>query len=345
MTSRFRLGFLTHVEGHGDLRQVYRDTLELFIAADELGFDVGWVAQHHFKRAGGSLPSPFPFLAAAAERTRTLRLGTAVVVLPLELPLRVAEDAAVVDALSGGRLELGVGSGLDHPAFAAFGVDINRRQELTKQGLQIIQRTLRGEELGGATQQLQPPAPTLADRLWQGTMSVAGAQHVAEQGVGIMLARAAMGSDQPTDIAQLPLIQAYNDAWGSRPEPHRVALSRGIYPAIDKRAALDGLRGDVLRFAETIAQQNNRPLPASIEEVCQQLHIAYGHPDEVAATLAADKILPYATDLIVQFNPAIPSLNQALWMLEQVATQIAPALGWQPSSRAAVEQAQVPVEA
>ena len=78
MPQRFRLGFLTHVEGAGDLRQIYRDTLELFIAADALGFDVGWVAQHHFKRVGGSLPAPFPLLAAAAERTRHIRLGTAV---------------------------------------------------------------------------------------------------------------------------------------------------------------------------------------------------------------------------------------------------------------------------
>ena len=106
-----RLGFLTHLEGDRDPRQVYEDALTLFSAADQLGFDVGWIAQHHFRTHPGRLPSPFPFLAAAAQRTKRLRLGTAVVTLPLEQPLRVAEDAAVVDLLSDGRLELGLGSG------------------------------------------------------------------------------------------------------------------------------------------------------------------------------------------------------------------------------------------
>ncbi|MEO7913231.1 MAG: LLM class flavin-dependent oxidoreductase [Roseiflexaceae bacterium] len=335
MPQRFRLGFLTHVEGAGDLRHVYRDTLELFITADALGFDVGWVAQHHFKRVGGSLPSPFPFLAAAAERTRQIRLGTAVVVLPIELPLRVAEDAAVVDTLSGGRLELGVGSGLDQAEFAAFGIDGNQRQALTTEGVQIIQRALRGEDLGGVSQQLQPPAPTLAERMWQGTMSVGGAERVANQGLGLMLSRAAWASGEPTDVAQVPLVDTYLGTWGDQPAAPRIALSRGIYLAADKRTALAELRDDMLRFSERLAQQRQIPPPTSIEQICQQWHIAYGHPDQIAATLAADRIMPFATDLIVQFNPMTPPLKQAIWMLEQVATRIAPALGWQPKSTAA----------
>jgi alkanesulfonate monooxygenase SsuD/methylene tetrahydromethanopterin reductase-like flavin-dependent oxidoreductase (luciferase family) len=118
-----RLGFLTHLHGSADPRQVYRDYVELFVAAEELGFDSGWVAQHHFDPAAGGLPSPFPFLAAAAERTRRIRLGTAAVTLRLEDPIRVAEDAAVLGALSGGRLELGVGSGAGPAPFAVFGKD------------------------------------------------------------------------------------------------------------------------------------------------------------------------------------------------------------------------------
>src|SRR3712207_4635716 len=111
MTNPFRLGFLTHLRGSDDPKQVYQETLKLFEVAVQLGYGVGWVAQHHLKGPAGMLPSPFPFLAAAAERTRRLRLGIAIVTLPFELPLRVAEDAAVVDLLSDGRLELGVGSG------------------------------------------------------------------------------------------------------------------------------------------------------------------------------------------------------------------------------------------
>ena len=208
MANPFRLGFLTHVEGTGDPRRIYRETLELFVAADQLGFDVGWVAQHHFKSPTGCLPSPFPFLAASAERTRRLRLGTSIVILPLEHPLRVAEDAAVVDTLSDGRLELGVGSGGDPAEFEAFGRDIAQRQALTSEGLIALQRALRGEYLGASEQQLQPAAPTLADRLWQSALSVVGAQHVAQHGVGLMLSRAAWSSGPPAPKPSIPLRRA-----------------------------------------------------------------------------------------------------------------------------------------
>ena len=107
----FKLGFLTHVHGDDPPPRLYQGIVELFVAAEELGFDSGWVAQHHFQPRFGRLPSPFVLLGAAAARTRTIRLGTGVVVLGLEDPIRLAEDAAVLDALSGGRLDLGVGTG------------------------------------------------------------------------------------------------------------------------------------------------------------------------------------------------------------------------------------------
>jgi hypothetical protein len=71
----------------------------------------------------------------------------------------------------------------------------------------------------------------------------------------------------------------------------------------------------------------------SFEAYCGRLHIAYGHPEEIVEFLLADKILPFATDLILQFNPATPPLARAIQMFEQIATQIAPALGWQPGTR------------
>ena len=70
---RFRLGFLTHVQGQGDPATTYRNAQELFVVADELGFDVGWVAQHHAPLGGGGLSSPWTFLAHAAARTRRIR--------------------------------------------------------------------------------------------------------------------------------------------------------------------------------------------------------------------------------------------------------------------------------
>lgn len=332
MSHRFRLGFLTHLEGTGDPRRIYQETLELFSAADQLGFDVGWIAQHHFRIHAGRLPSPFPFLAAAAERTQRLRLGTSIVVLPLENPLRVAEDAAVVDALSHGRLELGIGSGGEAGEFQAFGLDIARRRELTSEGLQALQNALRGESLNERGQRLDPPAPTLVNRLWQSALSLGGVQYVAKQGVGLMLSRGAGVTDKQTDQVQAPLAQAYQAAWNGQPLPPRIGLSRGIYPATDKQTALAALREPVMRTAQNMIKNGHLPADLPLETYCQQMHIAYGAPEEVVAYLSADQVLPYATDLILQFNPATPPLDQALWMLEQIATQIAPALGWRKTA-------------
>ncbi|MGP4882897.1 LLM class flavin-dependent oxidoreductase, partial [Klebsiella pneumoniae] len=79
--------------------------------AERLGFDSAWIAQHHFHEQEGGLPSPLVFLAHVAAQTDRIRLGTAIITLPMENPLRVAEDAAVLDLLTDGRLEVGFGSG------------------------------------------------------------------------------------------------------------------------------------------------------------------------------------------------------------------------------------------
>jgi alkanesulfonate monooxygenase SsuD/methylene tetrahydromethanopterin reductase-like flavin-dependent oxidoreductase (luciferase family) len=90
--------------------QFYGELLEQVEAAEGLGFDAFWIAEHHFHEYGG-VPSPPVWMAAAAQRTKRIRLGAGVVVLPFRNPLQVAEDYAMVDVLSGGRLNLGTGSG------------------------------------------------------------------------------------------------------------------------------------------------------------------------------------------------------------------------------------------
>ncbi len=99
-----RLGFFTRLLDDVAPGERYRLAAEQITHAERHGFDAAWVAQHHFHREEGGLPSPFVFLSHVAARTSTIRLGTGIVTLPLEAPLRVAEDAAVFDLLSGGRL-------------------------------------------------------------------------------------------------------------------------------------------------------------------------------------------------------------------------------------------------
>lgn len=329
-SKQIRLGFLTHLEGSEDARQVYRESLELFAAADQLGFDVGWIAQHHFRTHPGRLPSPFPFLAAAAERTQRLRLGTAVVTLPLEHPLRVAEDAAVVDLLSDGRLELGIGSGSEIGEFRAFGLELNQRRELTSDGLQTLQRALRGEPLTPSGERLDPPAPTLLNRLWQSGLSEGGVRFIAQQRTGLLLARAAWESDKPTDEIQAPLAKLYHSLWqessGDEASTPRIGLSRGVYLADNQQQAANEMQEQVMRSAAGMVKKGQLPAGQSFDYYCRRMHIAYGNPEEVTETLLADQVLPYTSDLILQFNPVIPPLQEAIRMLQQIAEEVIPRL-------------------
>jgi alkanesulfonate monooxygenase SsuD/methylene tetrahydromethanopterin reductase-like flavin-dependent oxidoreductase (luciferase family) len=118
----------------------YHDTLEQIVYAEELGFDIAWLAELHFYRPFSILSSPLILAAALAQRTRRIRLGTAVVLLPLQHPLRVAEDAATVDLLSQGRLELGVGRGAIALHFQGFNVSIEESRERFEEALTILER-------------------------------------------------------------------------------------------------------------------------------------------------------------------------------------------------------------
>src|SRR5258706_11549539 len=120
--------------GRADL---YAETLDHIEAVEALGFDTVWLTEHHFID-GEYLPSVLPMAAAVAARTKRVTIGTAVLLLPLHDPLRVAEDAAVVDVLSNGRLRLGLGLGYKLEEVEAFGIDRRHRPPLLQEGLRII---------------------------------------------------------------------------------------------------------------------------------------------------------------------------------------------------------------
>ena len=125
-------------EGRSD-KDMVDEQLEIMQSAEELGFDSLWPAEHHFSEYG-FCGSPAMTLAALARTTSRIRLGTGVVVLPFNHPLRVAEDYAMLDLLSGGRVELGLGRGYQPIEYSGFNVDPAHSRELFDEGLEIIRQ-------------------------------------------------------------------------------------------------------------------------------------------------------------------------------------------------------------
>ena len=198
--------------------------------------------------------------------------------LPLEDPVRVAEDAAVLDALSGGRLQLGVGSGADPAVFSAFGKDVERRREDNTAGVAALVDAFEGQSIRETDFRLQPAAPGLAQRVWQAAFSLEGARYVGAAGSRLLLNRATFGSEGRTDEVQAPWAQAYRAAYTGPADQLRIGLSRGVFPAADKRAAKAAIEQPVLRMAERMIKAGRFPADLTSEEYFERMHISYGSP-------------------------------------------------------------------
>ena len=321
-----KLGFFTRVLDHAPAPERYRMALDQIIHAERLGFDTAWIAQHHFHEAEGGLPAPLVFLAHAAARTSRIRLATGIITLPLELPVRVAEDSAVLDMLAGGRLEVGVGPGGNHSAFAAFGLDPASRIALMTSHLALIKRAWGGGELPGGDR-LYPASPGLADRVWQATFTVEGGHRAGAEGDGLLLSRTQPrpeGNPRATiaDI-QAPILDAYYAALPPGRAP-RVLASRSVFVADD--------RAEALRLAEAGLRRARARLGlgtgGTLAEWITAANSHVGTPNEVIDSLAADATLQRATELAVQVHSIDPPHALTLRSLELMAERVAPALGW-----------------
>ncbi|MCG2632924.1 MULTISPECIES: LLM class flavin-dependent oxidoreductase [Bradyrhizobium] len=147
VSRRIRLGIFDHLDEDGlDLSQQYNDRLVLAEACDRLGYHAYHLAEHHCTPHGRS-PSPNVFLSSVAQRTKQLRIGPMVMLLSLQHPLRAYEEACMLDHLSGGRLELGIGWGSLPIELGYFGVSAESARELYSEGMEILTRAMRGGTL------------------------------------------------------------------------------------------------------------------------------------------------------------------------------------------------------
>ena len=158
--------------------EVYGRALDLVVEAERLGAASVWFSEHHLF-ADGYLPQPLTFAAAAAARTSKVRIGTAVLVAAMRPAVLVAEEAAVIDQLSGGRLELGIGAGYSAPEYELYGTDITKRYGLTDAAVSEIRRLL---DDGIVT----PPAAQNPFPIWLGYQGPQGAGRAGRLGVGLL---------------------------------------------------------------------------------------------------------------------------------------------------------------
>ena len=161
-----------------DPARLYAFTLELCEEAERLGADSLWFSEHHGFE-DGYLPQPLTFAAAAAARTTRVRLGTGILVAPLRRTAQLAEEAAVVDIISGGRLELGLGAGYRMPEFELFGTDFSARYRILDQQVAELRRLW---DKGGLTPQpVQDQLP-----IWLGYQGPKGARRAGLMGEGLL---------------------------------------------------------------------------------------------------------------------------------------------------------------
>jgi len=331
-----RLGFFTRLLDDAPPADRYRNAVAQIVHAEDLGYDTAWVAQHHFHSGEGGLPSPFVLLAQAAARTSRIVLATGIVTLPLEAPVRVAEDAAVLHVLADGRFELGIGSGGTPSSFAPFGQDAGRRPEIYAAHKAALLRALRGEALTADGGALYPAAPQLVDALWEATFSASGAARIGGEGNGLMLSRTqprAEWTGRGSAPDQLPVVDAHETALPAG-RAARVMASRSVLVVETEAEARRWRARGIARSLPMLAAQHVEvPSHASDEDVAAFLDLHVGTPEQVLATLRADPVLPRATDVVFQPHPVDPPHEVVLRSLELIARHVAPALGWSPLHR------------
>lgn len=332
----FRLGFMLRIPkgDDGDAcgpMTMYRDALDLAVAADQLGFDSLWLTQHHFGAVDSSLPSPLVFLAAVAARTRSIRLGTTVITASLEHPVRLAEDAATLDLLSGGRLELGLGTSTNATEREAFGVSADgQRDTLHRTALDLV-CAFDGRPIGGVPEaRLQPPAPTLARRIWMATATRAHAAFAATHGFGLIT------NYRPSDTNDdnRGYLDEYLATSRRLASPPRVGLSRGLFPTTDAATARRVLMPHAVAFAERGKRLGWLSPSFTADDYFEREDIHTGHPEEVVARLRCDPGLPYATELLTGMLNARLTPRELIPVMERIAVDVAPALGWTRGSHA-----------
>ena len=309
-------------------------SIDLAVAAEELGVDGAFFRVHHFAR---QLASPFPLLAAIGSRTSRIEIGTGVIDMRYENPLYMAEDAGAADLIAGGRLQLGISRGSPEQVidgYRYFGyqpAEGSDHAEMARQHTAVLLRVLEGDGFAEPNPRpmfpnppgllrVEPHSPGLRQRIWWGAGTRRTAEWAGEQGMNLM-SSTLLTEDTGVPFHQLQAeqLQRFRDAWqaaGHDGEP-RTSVSRSIFPIVsDLDRAYFGhettgqdqvgfLDGGTARFGKSYA----------------------GEPDQLVKELAGDEAVAAADTLLLTI-PNQLGVDYNAHVLESVLTHLAPELGW-----------------
>lgn len=342
-----RIGFLSFghwhpspMSGTRSGRDALVQSIDLAVAAEEIGIDGAYFRVHHFAR---QLASPFPLLAAIGARTSRIEIGTGVIDMRYENPLYMAEEAAAADLISAhaggeGRLQLGVSRGSPETALDgahSFGYvppEGESDADLARAKTEVFRAAIAGAGVAPANPQMtgttgmlpiQPQSPGLADRIWWGSGTRATAEWTARQGMNLMSSTLLTeDTGVPFDQLQAEQIALFRRAWaeaGWEREP-RVSVSRSILPIVsDEDRGLFGER------ESTDAEDQVGFLDGGLARFGKSY---IGEPDRIAAELAKDAAVREADTLIVTVPNQLGVAYNAR-LLATIAEDIAPAIGWE----------------
>jgi alkanesulfonate monooxygenase SsuD/methylene tetrahydromethanopterin reductase-like flavin-dependent oxidoreductase (luciferase family) len=330
-----RLGFLTiGLFDEADPRPGHETTLSIIELGEQLGFDSAWVRHRHLQYG---ISSPVAVLAAASQRTSRIDLGTAVIPLGWENPLRLAEDLATVDILSGGRLNPGISVGppmhYDHIKQALY-PDTAEVEDFGYERVERLLSFVRGEKasdfsgtLGfeNFSDRIQPHSAGLARRMWYGAASLRSAQWAGEHGMNL-LTSSVVKAEESEDFAEIQLSQI-RVFRAHHPDGEKARVSQGLVviptdsASPEQRAKYEAYVA--ARTPRTATPQGParmmfaRDLVGTSGEIAEQLyaHPAFREVDEVAFAL------PFSFEH-----------EDYVQILTDIATGLGPALGWSPAA-------------
>lgn len=310
-------------------------SIDLAVAAEELGADGAYFRVHHFAR---QLASPFPLLAAIGARTSRIEIGTGVIDMRYENPLYFAEDAGAADLISGGRLQLGISRGSPEQVidgwryFGYAPAEGETEADMARRHTEVTLDVLRGEGFAQPNPRpmfanppgllrVEPHSEGLRDRIWWGAASNGTARWAA--GLGMNLMSSTLKEDeggQPFHVQQAEQIRVFRDAWaeaGHERAP-RVSVSRSIFPLVsDLDRAYFG--GGAREESDQVGQ---------IDDMRAIFGRSYAaEPDRLVEQLRADEAIAEADTLLLTV-PNQLGVDYNAHVIESILAHVAPALGW-----------------